>query len=314
MARALTALATQEIADAHRHPRGLRRDARPGQGGQLRLPGHQRHVLADAERRAAGLRRGRSPTASSRSPPAARSTCPARPSRTWSTGSVAFAAYAARGRQELPGQHRAAHRPLPEGQARRLRPAAARRLARAGRRAASTRCSSRTCGTARPCRWTRTSQIAQELLGQGRRGQDHPRDRGRRRRRRGGRRRGRDRREALHHRRGRAGHRRGARPRRERPLPDRADLRQRARRLQAGQRQAAPGDPQADPGGGRREVRPRGGASRSTWSSTAAPARCRGDPRGRRLRRGQDERRHRHPVRLHPAGRRPHVRATTTAC
>ena len=33
-----------------------------------------------------------------------------------------------------------------------------------------------------------------------------------------------------------------------------------------------------------------------------------------RLRRRQDERRHRHPVRLHPPGRRPHVHATTTAC
>ena len=34
---------------------------------------------------------------------------------------------------------------------------------------------------------------------------------------------------------------------------------------------------------------------------------ARGDPRDARLRRGQDERRHRHAVRLHPAGRRPHV-------
>ena len=33
-----------------------------------------------------------------------------------------------------------------------------------------------------------------------------------------------------------------------------------------------------------------------------------GDQRGGRLRRGQDERRHRHPVRLHPAGGRAHVR------
>ena len=32
-----------------------------------------------------------------------------------------------------------------------------------------------------------------------------------------------------------------------------------------------------------------------------------GDPRGAVLRRREDERRHRHPVRLHPAGRRPHV-------
>ena len=81
--------------------------------------------------------------------------------------------------------------------------------------------------------------------------------------------------QALHHARGRPRHGRGARPRRERPLPDRADLRQRARRLQAGQRQAAPGDPQGGPGRGRREARPRRPApSRSTWSSTAAPARC----------------------------------------
>ena len=34
----------------------------------------------------------------------------------------------------------------------------------------------------------------------------------------------------------------------------------------------------------------------------------RGDRRGRRLRRHQDERRHRHAVRLHPPGRRPHAR------
>ena len=39
-----------------------------------------------------------------------------------------------------------------------------------------------------------------------------------------------------------------------------------------------------------------------------------GDPRGRLLRRGEDERRHRHAVRVHPADRRPHVHATTTAC
>ena len=34
---------------------------------------------------------------------------------------------------------------------------------------------------------------------------------------------------------------------------------------------------------------------------------ARGDPRGALLRRREDERRHRHPVRLHPADRRPHV-------
>ena len=39
----------------------------------------------------------------------------------------------------------------------------------------------------------------------------------------------------------------------------------------------------------------------------------RGDRRRGRLRRGQDERRHRHPVRLHPAGRRRTCSPTTTA-
>ncbi len=48
---------------------------------------------------------------------------------------------------------------------------------------------------------------------------------------------------------------RGARRRREGPLPDGADLRQRARRLQARQRQAPPRDPQGRPGGGRQGAR-----------------------------------------------------------
>ena len=38
------------------------------------------------------------------------------------------------------------------------------------------------------------------------------------------------------------------------------------------------------------------------------------DRRGAELRRREDERRHRHPVRVHPADRRAHVHATTTAC
>ena len=42
-------------------------------------------------------------------------------------GSRAFAAFAHEAAEGVPDQHRAAHRPLPEGQARRLRPAAARR-------------------------------------------------------------------------------------------------------------------------------------------------------------------------------------------
>ncbi len=65
----------------------------------------------------------------------------------------------------------------------------------------------------------------------------------------------------------------GARARRERSLPDGADVRQRARRLQARQRQAAAGDPAGGAEGGRGEVRPgRRRDDRSTWSSTAGPA------------------------------------------
>ncbi len=52
------------------------------------------------------------------------------------------------------------------------------------------------------------------------------------------------------------------RARRARPVPDRSDLRQRARRVQARQRQAPSRDPQAGPGGGRRQ----GGACPTTPS------------------------------------------------
>ena len=66
----------------------------------------------------------------------------------------------------------------------------------------------------------------------------------------------------------------GAGYRRERPLPHRADVRQRARRLQARQRQAASRGAQDRPGDGRQGARPRATArGPSTWSSTAAPAR-----------------------------------------
>ena len=64
----------------------------------------------------------------------------------------------ARRRREVLDQRRAAHRPLPEGQARRLRPPADRDQPGAGRPAARTRCSSRTCGTARRSSCTRTSR------------------------------------------------------------------------------------------------------------------------------------------------------------
>ena len=178
-----------------------------------------------------------------------------------------------RGREELPGQHRAAHRPLPQGQARRVRPPAAGALRGAGvaRRGAALPVAHVGRLRRTPRREPGDRRGAARPLHQG---EGDPRDRGRRRRRRGGRRRGRDQRQALLDPRGRHRDRQGARVRRPRLLHDRADLRQRARRLQAGQREAAPRGPQGGPGGGRRRVRPRGRRrSPSTWSSTAARAR-----------------------------------------
>ena len=123
-------------------------------------------------------------------------------------------------------------------------------------------------------------------------------------------------RQALQHPRGRAGDRRGARHGREGPLPDGADLRQRARRLQARQRQAASRDPPARPAGGRRASSGSRAGSKPFdlvfhGGSGSLPEEI---ARGRRLRRGEDERRHRHPVRLHPSGRRATCSPTTTAC
>ena len=108
----------------------------------------------------------------------------------------------------------------------------------------------------------------------------------------------RDQRRAVHHRRRRAAHRRGARPGREGPLPAGRVLRQRPRRLQAGQRRAAPRAAQGPPGGRRR--RSTASQRRSTSSSTAAPAPPRRRSRRAGERRREDEPRHRHPVRLHP--------------
>ena len=159
---------------------------------RVRVPGDQRLVVADAQRRAAGLRRRRQ----RRHHPGLhrRRRVPVRPDHQEHGHRLRrLRRVRRRGRQELPGQRRAAHRPLPEGQARRLRPPAAGHLQGAGRarrgaavpvahvgrlgRAAGREPADRR-GAARPVR----------------RGEGHPRDRGRRRRRRGGRRRRRDRR------------------------------------------------------------------------------------------------------------------------
>ncbi len=57
----------RSATDAHRHSRGLRRDDRPRQGGRVRLPGDQRHLLADPERGPARASPTRAATASCRS-------------------------------------------------------------------------------------------------------------------------------------------------------------------------------------------------------------------------------------------------------
>ena len=141
-------------------PEVYARDARPGQGAARsptrRSTSPRRQTLNAAHR---GLRRG----GERRHHPGLhrRRRVPVRPDGQGHGHRLGRARRVRpRGRQEVPGQHRAAHRPLPEGQARRLRPPAARDLRRAGGAAARSRCSSRTCGTARPCRWTRTCAIA----------------------------------------------------------------------------------------------------------------------------------------------------------
>ena len=157
--------------------------------------------------------------------------------------------------QGVPGEHRAAHRPLPQGQAGRLHAAADQDLAGAGRGRAGAavpvahvgRLGGRAGGE--PEDRPRAARGVRE-------GEDRDGARDRRGRRRGGRRRQRDQREAVHDAGRRGAHRRGARcPRRGRALPAGRDLRQRARGLQAGQRQAAAVDPQGHPGRGRRQAR-----------------------------------------------------------
>ncbi|CAA9361701.1 MAG: Fructose-bisphosphate aldolase class II, partial [uncultured Nocardioidaceae bacterium] len=295
---------------AHRDAGDLRRDAGQGQAGVVRLPRDQRVLLPDVERCSGRLRRGRERR---HHPDLDRwRGVPLRPDgEEHGRGLAGLRRLRRRGGQELPRQRRPAHRPLPPGQARRVRASVDRSVDRAGEERP---------GPAVPVahvgRLRRTSRREPADRGRAARavraGEDHPGDRGRRGRRRGGRHRRRDRRQALHHPRGRAGHRGGARARRQGALHDRADLRERARRLQARQREAPSGDPRAGAAGDRREVRLRRRLRpRHPSAGPGLPRRLGvdrgGDRRGGRLRRGEDERRHRHPVRLHPAGRRAHV-------
>ena len=183
-------------------------------------------------------------------------------------------------RGQIPDPRRAAHRPLPQGQARHLCPAAAGDLGGTGRGgqepAVPVAHVGRLGGADRREPGNRAGTA------EARRGrQDHPGDRDRRGRRRRGRRRARDQRQALHHPRGLREDDRRAGPRRARSLPAGRDIRQRARRLQARQRQAASRHPGPGAEGGGGKARPgRRRPSHSTSSSTAVRAR-----RSRRSRR-----------------------------
>src|SRR5690606_32030698 len=109
----------------------------------------------------------------------------------------------------------------------------------------------------------------------------------------------------LHHARRHAVRVREAERRQRRPLHVRGDVRQRAWRVQARRGEAAPRDPQA---GSRRD---RGEVRRQRERGLRVPRRLgllgRGDPRDARLRRHQDERRHRHAVRVHTPRGGPHA-------
>ena len=222
------------------------------------------------------------------------------------TGSVAFAAYAVEVAKQLPRQRRTAHRPLPQEQARRASCGRSRHLRRAGEHGSSPLFQSH-CGTAPPCRWRRTSRsrrAAGEVWG-GRTSSSRSRwawwaakrtvttgraSDG----------------QALHHTRGRGGRLRGAAARWggcSSPPPS-ATCTASTRRATSSstpilamvRRRCAPST----------EPTPKPpfdlvfhGGSGSSLEEIGRDA---------RLRRRQDERRHRHPVRLHPPDRRPHVR------
>ena len=111
-----------------------------------------------------------------------------------------------RGGRQVPDQRRAAHRPLPEGQAGQLRPAAAGDLGRAGPGRAEPAVPVAHVGRLRGAAGGEPADRGRAAEADAR-SPDHPRGRDRRGRRRGGRRRQRDQRQALHHRRGLRRHR-----------------------------------------------------------------------------------------------------------
>ena len=270
------------LSRADRDPRDLQPDAGQRQERRVRLPRDQLHELGDAQRRAARLRRGRERR---HHPGLHRRRGVRRPApgvKDMVTGAVGARRVRPRRRREVPGQHRAAHRPLPEGQARQLRPPADRDQPRAGRPRREPAVPVAHVGRLGRRAATRTSTIAAELLEQAAKariileieigvvggeedGVAHEIN------------------EKLYTAPGDyEADGRGAGCRREGPLPAGRDVRQRARRLQAGQRQAAPGGPQAGPGG-----RPRASSACPAGSKPfdlvfhgGSGLAARGDPRG----------------------------------
>ena len=214
----------------------------------------------------------------------------------------------ARRRGEVPDQRGAAHRPLPQGQARHLRPAADRDQPGAGRPRREPAVPVAHVGRLgrRAAREPGHRGRAARPRGQG---EDHPRGGDRRRRRRGGRRRPRDQREALH-----LG-RRTTRPPSTRsaaatraatcsPPPSATCTASTSRATSSCARRSSsrarrwPSPSSAWPPGSKPFDLVFHGGSGSLPEEIA---------RGAELRRGEDERRHRHPVRVHPPDRRAHV-------
>ena len=106
-------------------PGDLRRDARPGQGRCLRLPGHQLHLVPDHHSPPSRASPRRRATASSRSPWGGAEYASGQPVKDMVAGAVALAEFAHVVAEKYDVHDRPAHRPLPEGEARRLHAPAA---------------------------------------------------------------------------------------------------------------------------------------------------------------------------------------------
>ena len=275
--------------------------------GRVRLPGDQRHEHRDAQRGTARVRRGRE----RRHRPGLHRRCgvPVRHRGEGHGDGLGRARRVrARRRRRSTRQHRAAHRPLPEGQARQVRPPADRRSARSASTAARTRCSSRTCGTGRRSSWRRTSRSRPSCSTRRSRRRSSSRSRS-----------------------ASSAARRTASPTTSTTssTPPPATTSAPSRSLGGGEKgryllAATFGNVHGVYKPGNVKLRPEilkqgqevareklGLGSRRQAVRPGVPRRFgladRGDPRGAGLRRGEDERRHRHAVRVHPPDRRAHV-------